>query len=139
MGVRIMKDIIKFSVNHWSSDDFPPEEPFLLWMTDSELNHYLGNLEYVKKHKLVVVTTLMDMSVSFAVTAPLEFVEKECPCLLRPENQEFVYDKNANRGIYDIRFKDYSEENIGLWYYDMLEDEFERYYDPNDDKTGEEV
>ena len=133
-----MDNIIKFSVNHWSSYDFPPEEPFLLWMTDMELNNYLGSIDYVKKHKLVVVTTFMDMSVSFAVAAPLEFVEKECPCILRPENQQYIYDKDADRGIYGIRFQEYSEENIGLWYHDLFSDELEKFYDPDDDKEGEE-
>ena len=132
-----MEEVVKFSVNHWSSEDFPPEEPFLLWMTDSQLDKYLANVRYCKENKLVVVMTLMDMSMSFAVTAPLEFVKRECPCLLKIENQQYVYDKDAKTGIYGIRFKKYKEKNIGLWYYDILEDEFVRYHDP-DDKNGEE-
>lgn len=122
------QDIIKFSVNHWSTSFHPAEEPFTTWMSDYHYDEYLLNEEYVKKHKLVVVFADIDMSWSFCVTAPREFVEKECPCLLYNEkNKEFLFDPDEEEGLVCCKFKDYTEENIGIWYYNNFEDTFERF------------
>lgn len=126
---------MKFSVNHWSTDYHPAEEPFLTWMSDYHYDEYLLNHEYVERNKLVVVYTDVDMSLSFAVTCPREFVEFHAPCLLyNAKNSEFVFNEDAEWGTIGVKFLDYSEENIGIWYYDQHEDIFIKTYKTEDGK-----
>ena len=126
------QEIIKFSVNHWSTEYYPAEDVFDEWMDDYNLDKYLRNTEFAKENKLVVVWSIVDMSISFAVTAPKEFVDKYCPCLYEEKYKEFVFPEDAEYGIIGVKFKEWSEENIGVWFYDNIEDEFESFESDDD-------
>ena len=127
------QELIKFSINHWSTEYFPAEEPFYTWMHYEYIDKYLLNTDFVKKNKLVVAWTEEDMSFSFAVTAPKEFIEQYCPCLLYNEsNKKFIFKEEDEFGLLFIKFQKYSEENIGIWYWDKEEDKFYEWENKND-------
>lgn len=118
-----MKDIVYFELNNWFlGQDYPDAEPFITWMKDTILQ--FRNTEWVKENKLCVVDGNVDMSVNFCITATKEWVENNCPELLTRYTQ-FIRTPDEDGEVYGrfgAPFKEYTEENIGIYYWDYLED-----------------
>ena len=75
-------------------------------------------IKWVKQNKLCVEMNTIDMSVSYRITAPKSWVEKNCPELLTKYTQ-FICTPDEDGVILDRfgkEFLPYSEENIGLHY-----------------------
>ena len=82
-------DVVYFSVNNWSiGTDYPPLECFIKWLGD-DLNQTFRNDTWCKENKLCVYYGVVDMSQNYTISAPREWVEKNCPELLTDE--EFTY------------------------------------------------
>lgn len=141
-----MKDIVYFSFNNWfSGRDYPLEDKY----RELIRGHYFNHDDWVIENKLVVVTGMLDMSVNWCVAAPKEWVEKNLPELLtndfytyiliqhyQGEDKEitytrkysdFVYTPNEDEPFtcrYGMPFMEYSEENIGVHWWDEYEEKF---------------
>lgn len=139
-----MNEIIYFELNNWfSGRDYPNAEPFTTWMTDANLRKYFLNDEWVKENKLIVVTSMVDMSINFCITALREWVEKNCPKLLSDENTSSIVIRGSGENAEEIKktfpykkflrepdkygdvagrfghqFLPYIEENIGIHWTD---------------------
>lgn len=133
------QEIIYFELNNWfGGRDYPNEEPFLTWCGD-DYNLHFANEEWVKKNKLVVVESIVDMSVNWCITATKEWVLQNCPKLLSNESTEVVMVTRSKEGEskrtesypyssflrypdedgivygrFDDEFKEYTKENIGI-------------------------
>lgn len=118
-----MKDIVYFELNNWFlGQDYPDAEPFITWMNDYVLK--FRDIEWVKENRLCVVDGNVDMSVNFCITATREWVENNCPELLTRYTQ-FIRTPDEDGEVYGrfgAPFKEYTEENIGIYYWDYLED-----------------
>lgn len=80
------QEIIRFEINNWfSGRDFPPAEPFKTWVRNSQFS----NNDWCKENKLVVMYGPIDMSENWLVSAPKEWIEKNCPQLLSDEEFEY--------------------------------------------------
>ena len=121
-----MNDIIYFEIDHWcAGSDYPHCEPFISWMSNETSDSPLRDEEWVKKNKICVKIFPIDMSFDFMITAPRSFIEKECPALLKEENQKFIVtdkygDPNDPEDTPDSRyvgsdeyFLPYTDEYIG--------------------------
>lgn len=132
-------DIVYFELNNWMPGrNYPNEEPFITWCGD-DLNLYFDDEDWVKENKLCVVTELIDMSINWCITAPKEWVEKNCPKLLSDESTSVTFITKGEKGTIEkvtiypysdflrfpdedgdvygdwgTKFKEYSEENIGI-------------------------
>ena len=85
----MVKDIIYFSVNNWfSGRDYPDTPNFRKWL-GNDLNQTFMNDEWCKKNKLCVYYGLVDMSRNYTISAPKDWVEKNCPELLT--DKEYTY------------------------------------------------
>ena len=127
-------DIIYFELNNWSrGEDYPDAEPFLSWMKH-DLRQRFGDENWIKENNLVVVTSLVDMSINYCITATKEWVQSNCPELLTKYTQFIRYteeDDELPEGRFGCPFLEYSEENIGFhfavekedncgyWYYEI--------------------
>lgn len=145
-----MKDnVVYIELNNWfSGRDYPIHSKLYEWVNQYKFR----DEEWVKEQKLVVVCGPVDMSFNMCITAPKEWVEKNCPEMLSDKS----YDYNVHRysagidevvvehraykdflrfpdeyseipiGRYKMPFMEYTEENIGVhWsdaYYDYEED-----------------
>ena len=70
-------EIIYFEVNDWSPGrDCPDCEPFDTWLDVDNLN--FRNEQWLIENKIIAVETIIDMSLNYCVTAPKEWVEKNC-------------------------------------------------------------
>ena len=84
-----MEEIIYFSVNNWfSGENYPPTENFKKWLGNDLKQTFLSDT-WAKENKLCIYNTLIDMSCNYTVSAPREWVEKNCPELLTDE--EYIY------------------------------------------------
>ena len=82
-------DIIYFSVNNWfCGRDYPPTENFKRWLRN-DLKQAFRNDGWAKENKLCIYYGMIDMSQNYTVSAPREWVEKNCPELLSVE--EYTY------------------------------------------------
>lgn len=82
----------------------------------------------MRKNKLVIVASNVDMSCNYCVTAKREWVEENYPELLT-KYQKFIVngdDDDAPYGRFGCPFYEYNEENIGIFY--MEEDKECNYY-----------
>lgn len=90
-----MEEVIYFSVNNWfCGEDYPPTENFKKWL-GSDLNQAFRSDEWAKENKLCIYCGPIDMSMNYTISAPREWVEKNCPELLTDE--EFTYTTNISR------------------------------------------
>lgn len=86
----INKDVVYFSVNNWfEGRDFPPTENFRKWLGD-DFNQSFRNDEWCKENKLCVYHGCVDMSQNYTVSAPREWVEKNCPELLTDDEYTYI-------------------------------------------------
>ena len=84
-----MNNVIYFSVNNWfCGQDYPPLDCFRKWL-GNDLNQAFRNDEWTRANKLCVYRTAIDMSQNYTVSAPREWVEKNCPELLT--DGEYTY------------------------------------------------
>lgn len=139
----INNNIIYFELNHWSTEYYPDEEPFISWMSDyyetkeEEEKSWIRESKfldkYCKNNELVMVVTLVDMSVNFCVSAKKEWIEKHCPALLTKYTKflrvDSINPKDVPNGQFGSPFLEYTEENIGAHYYAKNIDTGE-YYEP---------
>ena len=141
-----MKDIIYFSFNNWfGGRDYPIGEKYSKLVNE----HYFNHEDWVIENKLVVVTGALDMSMNWCVAAPKQWVEEYLPELLTDNEYEysliqyyqgeeirktyikkysdFVYFPNEDDYLidrYGMPFIIYSEENIGVHWWDEYEGRF---------------
>lgn len=88
------KDVIYFSVNNWfSGQDFPPTENFRKWL-GNDLNQSFRNDEWCKENKLCVYYGMVDMSQNYTISAPREWVEKNCPELLTDDEYTYIVSRS---------------------------------------------
>lgn len=140
-----MNDIIYFELNNWfCGRDYPEAEPFISWLSN-DFNQSLRNKDWVKENKLVVVYGLLDMSLNYCISAPREWVEKNCPDLLSDKEYDYKvcrFSKGEEtiitehkkfsdflrhpeegailpEGRCGMRFLEYNEENIGVHYQEI--------------------
>lgn len=128
----INKEVVYFSVNNWfCGRDYPPTENFKKWLSN-DLNQSFRNNEWCKENKLCVYYGCVDMSQNYTVSAPREWVEKNCPELLTDD--EYVYYTMVHRPIKKKPFGGYEYE-------DVKEENKKKYsdfvYDPKDVEEGE--
>lgn len=120
-----MDKIIYFELNNWIPGIFyPDDEPFRLWIKN-DLQIKFDDETWVKKSRLCVVRKLIDMSSNYCITATREWVVNNCPKLLT-DYAEFIRYKEDDGKVYGrfgTEFKEYREENIGIW---DLEENYER-------------
>ena len=139
-------EIIYFSFNNWfGGRDYPLEDKYRKLINERYLNHD----DWVIENKLVVVTGMLDMSVNWCVAAPKQWVEKHLPELLTNDfytytliqyykgeeiertytkkYSDFVYTPNEDEPFtcrYGMPFMEYSEENIGVHWWDEYKEKF---------------
>ena len=113
-------DVVYFSVNNWfSGENYPPTKNFKKWLSD-DFNQSFRNDEWCKENKLCVYYGCVDMSTNYTISAPREWVEKNCPELLT-EYTQFVFAPEEGKTIPDHDdwyqlFLEYCEENFGITY-----------------------
>ena len=84
------QDVIYFSVNNWfSGENYPPTKNFEKWLSD-DFNQSFKNDEWCKENKLCVYYGTVDMSTNYTVSAPREWVEKNCPELLTDDEYTYI-------------------------------------------------
>lgn len=109
-------EAVFFELNNWFEGRYyPEEEPFVTWM-GNDFNIYFCDENWVKENKLCVVQSIVDMSVNFCVTATKEWVEKNCPMLLK-EYRSFLRHRDEDGFVYGQfgdKFLEYSKENVGI-------------------------
>ncbi len=82
-------NVVYFSVNNWmSGENYPPLDCFKKWLGD-DLNQNFRSDEWCKENKLCVYYGMVDMSTNYTISAPREWVEKNCPELLTDD--EYTY------------------------------------------------
>ena len=104
-----MSAIVKFSLNNWTAGkDYPEDLPFTI-----EYSGPLFDDNYCKNNKLCVNMGMVDMSCNLTVVAPLEWVKKECKCIL---GSKFQFDEKAEYDHFGLEFLEYTKENYGFHY-----------------------
>ena len=89
-------EVVYFSVNNWmSGENYPPLKCFHKWLGD-DLNQNFRSDEWCKENKLCVYYGMVDMSTNYTISAPREWVEKNCPELLTDDEYTYV----TRRGTY---------------------------------------
>lgn len=105
-----MNDVIYFSVNNWfCGRDYPPLDCFKKWLGD-DLNQTFRSDSWCKENKLCVYYGCVDMSQNYTVSAPREWVEKNCPELLTDD--EYVYYTMVHRPKRKKLFGGYEYEDV---------------------------
>jgi hypothetical protein len=84
------KEVVYFSVNNWmSGENYPPTKNFKKWLGD-DFNQSFRNDEWCKENKLCVYYGMIDMSTNYTISAPREWVEKNCPELLTDDEYTYI-------------------------------------------------
>ena len=138
-------DVIYFSVNNWfCGRDYPDTKNFRKWMSN-DLKQSFQSDEWCKENKLCVYHGLIDMSCNYTVSAPREWVEKNCPELLTDKEYSYYLMCSGAKGTwkeehkkkysdfvctpeegedtpdpdyFDMPFREYCEKNFGSEYYE---------------------
>lgn len=110
------KDVVYFSVNNWfCGRDYPNTPNFRKWL-GNDLKQSFMNDEWCKENKLCVYYGLIDMSNNYTISAPRDWVEKNCPELLTDKEYTYetigtYYDKNGEvitkRTKYTKKYSDF--------------------------------
>lgn len=110
------KDVVYFSVNNWfCGRDYPNTPNFRKWL-GNDLKQSFMNDEWCKENKLCVYYGLIDMSNNYTISAPRDWVEKNCPELLTDKEYTYetigtYYDKNGEvitkRTQYTKKYSDF--------------------------------
>ena len=127
-------EVIYFSVNNWfAGRDYPNTPTFREWMKD-DLNLKLRDDDWAKENKLCIYYGVIDMSQNFTVSAPKEWVEKNCPEIIgsefeyKPRSWEYVPSPDKH----GMPFQEYKECNFGSSFYDT------EYWDDDEDEEEDE-
>ena len=116
-----MKDVIYISVNNWfCGRDYPPLDCFKKWLGD-DLNQTFRNDKWAKENKLCIYYGNIDMSQNYTISAPREWVEKNCPELLTKYSNFMNIPEKGEKVPYARfygEFLEYTKENIGIHYDD---------------------
>lgn len=137
-----MEEIIYFQLNNWfAGEHYPAKEPFLTWC-GNDFKLQFDDEDWVKKNKLVVVRSILDMSSQWNITAPKSWVLENCPDLINdPECAKFVRipedGEDTPYGRWGTPFLPYAEENIGITWYDEGEDKWIDDDEDEEDKDEE--
>ena len=149
------EEIIYISVNNWFyGRDYPKLECFRKWLGD-DLNQTFRNDSWAKENKLCINYGVIDMSWNYCISAPREWVERECPKLLGDEEytyalvsvgkdgekrteytkkySDFVFHPDGDGDVEDKfgwSFPEYKEENFGCHYYQDPNE----YWDDNEEE-----
>lgn len=109
-------DVVYFSVNNWfCGRDYPDTPNFRKWL-GNDLEQSFRNDEWCKENKLCVYYGLIDMSHNYTISAPRDWVEKNCPELLTDKEYTYetigtYYDKNGEaitkRTQYTKKYSDF--------------------------------
>ena len=84
------QDVVYFSVNNWfGGENYPPTENFRKWM-GNDFNQSFENDQWCKENKLCVYYGTVDMSTNYTISAPREWVEKNCPELLTDDEYTYI-------------------------------------------------
>lgn len=84
------QDVIYFSVNNWfCGRDYPDTPNFRKWLGNDFKQSFRSD-EWCKENKLCVYEGVIDMSHNYTVSAPREWVEKNCPELLTDEEYTYI-------------------------------------------------
>ena len=118
-------EFIYFELNNWvCGHGYPDTEPFVSWMAN-DLKQKFRDEDWVKENKLVVVTSFVDTSLNYCITATKEWVQTNCPELLTKFIQ-FIRSGEEHddlpEGRFGCPFLEYSEDNIGCHYAKEKED-----------------
>ena len=112
------EDVIYISVNNWfCGRDYPPLDCFKKWLGD-DLNQTFRNDEWAKSNKLCIYYGVYDMSQSYTISAPREWVENNCPELLTDE--EFTY--------YTVIHRPKKKKLFGGYEYEDIKEEHKKKY-----------
>lgn len=135
------KDIIYFNLNNWFSGRDYPANGKLAELVE---NGKFSDNEWCKENRLCVLAGCIDMSRNWNVTAPREWVEKNCPELLTDKTYDYaimMHSSGGNKKLHYTKaykdfivcqdggedppigrfhwpFLEYSEDNIGVQYWD---------------------
>ena len=99
-------DVVYFSVNNWfCGRDYPNTPNFRKWLGD-DLNQNFRNDKWCKENKLCVYYGVVDMSQNYTISAPREWVEKNCPELLTEKEYTYItrigrYIKGKDEPVYE--------------------------------------
>ena len=110
------KEIVYFELNNWCAGrDYPDNARFIYWMSDDENIKFIDPL-WVETNGLCVVWQFVDMSDNFCISAPKEWVEKNCPELLTTYKKFLRYPDSAWNvyGRFGTKFLEYTDTNIGI-------------------------
>ena len=116
-------NVVYFQLNNWMpGDDYPDVEPFNSWLAFSDKDGCdyatlkLMDENWVKENKLCIVTNLVDMSLTFRISATKEWVNKNCPELLSKYKQFIVCPDECGdiKDKFGYDFLLYKESNIGI-------------------------
>lgn len=111
-------DVIYFSVNNWfCGRDYPDTKNFRKWLGD-DLNQNFMSDKWCKENKLCVYQGCIDMSCNYTVSAPREWVEKNCPELLTDD--EYTY--------YVMVHKPVKKKLLGGYEYEDVKEEHKKKY-----------
>ena len=106
--------IIYIELNNWTPGvDFPNEEPFISWFTNSD--EFVNN-DWYTENKLCANAEVWDMSINLWISAPEKWVKSNWPTLLEDKNKKFITEQEQKTN----KFPDYEEKNYGL---NWLDDE----------------
>lgn len=84
------QDVVYFSVNNWfCGRGYPPLDCFRKWF-GNDLNQSFRNDSWCKENKLCVYYGDIDMSQNYTVSAPKDWVEKNCPELLTDDEYTYI-------------------------------------------------
>lgn len=157
-----MNDVIYLEFNNWFGGRDYPEIPNIIdWVGRCDHLGYKSPLfddEWCKEQKICVAAGNIDMSCNFCITAPREWVEKNCPECLTDDTytvnfhvrgkdgekiqtetysfKQFRHEPNKygdTYGRFGWPFLEYKEENFGRTWYDETD-----YWDDDDDEEEDE-
>ena len=138
-------DLVYFELNNWfSGRDYPNDQTFERWVLD----YKFSDDAWCKENELVVTAGHYDMSMNWCITAPKNWVDKNCPQLLTDKSfkyyeythsaagekkeeytqsySEFLRQPNNNGevfGMFGWKFLEYAPENFGVhWHCDEDQD-----------------
>ena len=111
-------------MNNWfCGRDYPNTPNFRKWLGD-DLNQNFRNDKWCKENKLCVYYGVVDMSQNYTISAPREWVEKNCPELLTGDEYTYItrtgtYMKGKDEPVYEEvehkkKYSDfvYSQEDV---------------------------
>ena len=111
-------DVVYFSVNNWfCGRDYPDTPNFRKWLGD-DLYQSFRNDVWCKENKLCVYYGIVDMSQNYTISAPREWVEKNCPELLTDD--EYTY--------YTMISRPKKKKLFGGYVYETVKEECKKKY-----------